>query len=383
MKVFSVVFSLALIFSGLVLSKAAIAQEALLYGIRNDFNGTRAMGMGGAFTAVADDNTAIFYNPAGLMQLTEGESNWFTKLDTDTDALQLYRDLDDARESGDNSASLQEISDLLESNYGKHYSVRSPSLGWLWARPSWGVAVIPTDISIDAGLHQSVGPQLNLRAVNDTTVAFSFNHQFRRFAYGQLAVGLTAKAIYRLEVNRQVSIIDINEDEIFAAEDAREGFTVDADLGVLWVSPWEEYQLKAGLVLRNIGSYGYLAQFSAFGEESGSPGPLFRTLDAGAAVELPGVWHFKHRFALDFRNMGHPNVNLRKAFHMGYEFNGHITSWLKGAFRFGLHQGYLSAGWTGEFAIFRLDLATFSDEVGVQGSRTENRRYMATLSFDF
>lgn len=33
--------------------------------------GARAMGMGGAFTAVADDASAVFWNPAGLAQLTD------------------------------------------------------------------------------------------------------------------------------------------------------------------------------------------------------------------------------------------------------------------------------------------------------------------------
>ena len=158
---------------------------------------------------------------------------------------------------------------------------------------------------------------------------------------------------------------------------------MDADVGVLWIAPWQNYVLSAGLVIRNIGDYGYLAQFSAIGEESGAPGKLIRRVDVGTAMEFPGVWKFNHRLALDFKNIGHPNVNLRKSFHVGYEFNGQLTSWLKGAFRFGLHQGYLTAGWTGEFAIFRLDLATFSDEVGVSGSRIENRRFMTTLSFDF
>ena len=35
--------------------------------------GTRALGMGGAFTAIADDGTAIYWNPAGLSQLDEKE----------------------------------------------------------------------------------------------------------------------------------------------------------------------------------------------------------------------------------------------------------------------------------------------------------------------
>lgn len=35
--------------------------------------GARAMGMGGAFTAVSDDATAAFWNPAGLAQLTDNQ----------------------------------------------------------------------------------------------------------------------------------------------------------------------------------------------------------------------------------------------------------------------------------------------------------------------
>ena len=35
--------------------------------------GVRAMGMGGAFAGVADDFTAMYWNPAGLAQMTNRE----------------------------------------------------------------------------------------------------------------------------------------------------------------------------------------------------------------------------------------------------------------------------------------------------------------------
>jgi hypothetical protein len=35
--------------------------------------GARAVSMGGAFTAVADDASAVFWNPAGLSQLTDNQ----------------------------------------------------------------------------------------------------------------------------------------------------------------------------------------------------------------------------------------------------------------------------------------------------------------------
>jgi len=46
--------------------------------------GARAVGMGGAFVAVADDATAIFWNPAGLSRLKSSEAiiirtNWLVE----------------------------------------------------------------------------------------------------------------------------------------------------------------------------------------------------------------------------------------------------------------------------------------------------------------
>ena len=58
----------------LLLATGAAAQEApvvLEFSFSNP--GARAMGLGGAFTALADDATAAFANPAGLVQLTRPE----------------------------------------------------------------------------------------------------------------------------------------------------------------------------------------------------------------------------------------------------------------------------------------------------------------------
>lgn len=49
----------------LLLVSTSLATTAFLDGITQEI-GTRALGMGGAFTGVADDASALFYNPAGL-----------------------------------------------------------------------------------------------------------------------------------------------------------------------------------------------------------------------------------------------------------------------------------------------------------------------------
>lgn len=56
----------------LLITQVALAQQEVTVG--NDFGvGARAMGMGGAFIAVADDSTALHWNPAGLSQIRRVE----------------------------------------------------------------------------------------------------------------------------------------------------------------------------------------------------------------------------------------------------------------------------------------------------------------------
>jgi long-subunit fatty acid transport protein len=63
-----------LLFLGLFLQGSAVAQglpTTLEFSFSNP--GARSMGFGGAFVALADDATAAFANPAGLVQLTRPE----------------------------------------------------------------------------------------------------------------------------------------------------------------------------------------------------------------------------------------------------------------------------------------------------------------------
>ncbi len=53
-----------------LLVSLAVPHPAGADGIRNPFQGAAAMGQGNAFAAQADDPTAVFYNPAGMTQLS-------------------------------------------------------------------------------------------------------------------------------------------------------------------------------------------------------------------------------------------------------------------------------------------------------------------------
>mgnify|MGYP005991348183 CR=1 FL=1 len=55
----------------LAITQTAIADE---YHYKNILIGSKAIGLGGAFTGIADDMSAVFYNPAGLAQTTLSNS---------------------------------------------------------------------------------------------------------------------------------------------------------------------------------------------------------------------------------------------------------------------------------------------------------------------
>src|SRR5512141_2601024 len=52
---------------------AQYKEDALRLGIQGYGVGARALGMGNAYTGVASDYSALFWNPAGLAQLRYGE----------------------------------------------------------------------------------------------------------------------------------------------------------------------------------------------------------------------------------------------------------------------------------------------------------------------
>lgn len=354
----------------------------MYFGIHHQFEDTRALGMGGAFTAVANDNTAIFYNPAGLSQLQEGESNWFIKADVDPEVLDFYDQIDKA---GKETDKVQGIGNVIQDNYGKTFSFRAPSVGWLWARPNWGLAVIPADVSLNMYLDRSVGPSINLFAIQDTTIAFAQSWKIRKWhKAGSFNVGVTTKLIYRVNVDEVVDIASISlNDKILKSDSAKEGMTLDADIGFLWKGPWQSYNPSASMVIRNIGDYGYFANMKMVGKGTAQPERLHRVIDFGYAMDLPSWWVWTSKVAFDVRDILHPNWNLQKGFHLGAEFMWQVASWFRGGWRGGLNQGYWTAGFTGEFGVFRLDLASYGEEVGVQDERRENRRYMMTMSLDF
>lgn len=359
------------------------------FSIHQQFVSPRALGMGNAFIAVSDDISAVLYNPAGLVRIPEPQINLsLIQAGIDSKYPQFVGDIDAAAKSND----VARMTSFLESNYGNHFSARISPLNVFWARPRWGVAIIPMDLNLEMRVAQTIGPQLQVVAHADTTVAYARAWKVHHSG-GKTSLGATAKAIYRGYLNKSVSAIELAFDSnILKTEDAAEGLALDADIGLLhspdvpssgFFSFLEYMRPTFGLVVRNVGDYGYIANFHAIEKSSIEPDRLQRRFDVGSMYELPDWWIWKTRFALDVRDIGHENWTFRKGLHMGAEFLWKIRSWWQGGWRIGVNQGYFTAGFNGDFAMFRLDVVTYAQEVGTSETPKATRIYMAKASLDF
>jgi hypothetical protein len=350
--------------------------------IHQDYMSSRAMGMGNAFTAVADDYSALLYNPAGLARLKEGEVNLELRAALDPNVLKLVKDI----QSVSKSSNVADMADLLQKSYGSHYGLRGPTIGAFWAGPGWGLAIIPVDLSLDMEIHQVAGATLDMVANQDTTIAYGRGWDVNWFEGHHISLGVTAKAIYRGYFNKSFLASELMLDStLLRPEDASEGFTVDGDIGMLWTPKWEKPWLKPtlGVTVRNVADYGFKSNFHLLDKASSQAPDLQRRVDVGTLFETPDWWIFKTRVAADIRDIGHDNWTWKKGLHLGGEFLWKVRSWWQGGWRIGVNQGYFTAGFTGVLGIFQAELATYADEVGSSQTPMANRRYMLKLALDF
>lgn len=360
------------------------------YEIHQPYVSPRALGMGNAFSTMADDYATLFYNPAGLARLREGNLNLAVTAGLDGKVQQFYEDIN---KNLDTNTSAADLATLIAANYGNHYYTRLTPVSAVYARPNWGFAIIPADLSVSLGIHQQVGPSIEVTAFNDTTLAFGFAKSVKNIGQDKLSFGMTVKPIWRAYYAQLVPAPQLATDkEIVRADLAQEGATVDGDIGALWTpAPAEKgffsffkyAKPTLGLVVRNVADYGFTIKTRYINELEQAPPNLERRVDAGTMFELPSFWVFRPRLTFDERDIGARNFTFKKGSHAGFELGWKVRSWLHGGYRVGLNQGYWTAGVSLGLGVFLLDVATWGEEVGTSAAPEENRRYMARASLDF
>jgi hypothetical protein len=221
-------------------STAAFAEAESPFFIR----GIRPLGMGGAFVAVADDENAVFYNPAGLTQRTGGQFILFDlPIDVGTDIFDFYKffnDNQDDLKNFDKLSNARQIA-LLDQINGNIVSLRPnlrlgfPNLSYL-SKPgflAYGFGIFNQE-EIGFQFNRSlIIPSISYWGNADTMLGVPVAHKFTKLPFipGSISAGATLKYIYRgkiSELNRSVLEFD-NLDPV-----VQFGSGFGADLGGLY-----------------------------------------------------------------------------------------------------------------------------------------------------
>lgn len=363
--------------------------KSLNFGIDRQYISIRALGMGNAFSAVADDHSAIFYNPAALARREDGNIHaYLIKGGGDPDYLELVDDIKAASDLPNEDDQIPAIQDVLEKNLGNTYYARLAALGGFWVRPNWGIAFLPADLTLNIQPTNIGVLSLDVDARIDSTLAFSYARDLKWFGKDHFSMGITVKAIHRISYQDVVLPVDlvVNPDP-FNTDRAGEGMTIDADIGTLYTpAAWKDawFSPTFALVVRNVGDYGFPINFGVIGKDSKEPeDSLQRTVDVGAKINVPNFWVFDPHFSFEIKDILHEKSTLTKSYHAGFEAYWKMFNWWKGHWAVGINQGHLTYGVGARLAWFQLDAVVWNEEVGTESVPKTSERYMVELSMDF
>ena len=218
-------------------AQVAFAGNSLSTKIHNQYISLRAMGMGNAYTAVADDYTLLFYNPAGFAKKKNNEIQFsIVGAGTAKDTMPFAKDVKDASDTqGDDTDKANAISAVLDKYAGKTMGGRVQAAEMFWIRKHWGFGLVPVDLSLDVTVDKQLGPTVDLNVIKDSTLAIGGGAEVNK----ELSWGVTIKGTHRLQVSEKLIAVQLaTEPDLVSADRASEGFAVDGDIGLLYSPSW-------------------------------------------------------------------------------------------------------------------------------------------------
>ena len=325
----------------------------------------RALGMGGAFTAVANDESALFYNPAGLNEVNgfAGVEILNPLLETSASSVDLYSDL-----SGLEGGDMAEVIDFLQARIGDHQHVRISLFPNVLIH-NFGVGVLVQGVG-DMEIHNPALPRADVDVRADVGVVAGAAYHLGK----GVQIGVAGKVIQRRGVSRSFFAVDIAGEEFDPLEDLvdEQDYALDAGAKIRvqewWNNVWWDPTLA--VAVQNITDLNF-----------GALGTLPQQVNVGLALH-PDLWGLQTTLAVDLVDVAGDltaDDDLAKRLYWGVE----VALPRAVTLRAGYHQRYLSAGLTADFWILKLDLATYEEELGAYAGQRGDRRYLGQVILGF
>jgi hypothetical protein len=327
------------------------------------FRGVRPLGMGNAFIAVADDENALFYNPAGLSRTERVNVGIFNPVFEISDKMiDLISDAQDA-----DLDDTGEVADLLRKYIGEHQHFSAalyPYVGFNVADVGVMVAGLGQG-TINADIRNPVWPEAHVDMISDYGVIGGAGLKIPFEKLVGLRAGAALKLISRQSLSEVYTATDLADPDFSDRldDDLVSGSGISLDLGAIYTLPFVPVvDTNVALVIQNIPEM-----------DMGDAEDIKTQFHLGVGVEKD-FKAFKLIGALDYRditgNIGEDN-DIAKRLHLGAEAK--LIKIL--AVRAGFNQGYISAGTTIDIWVVKFDFATYAEEVGAYAGQRMDRRY--------
>lgn len=319
----------------------------------------RASGMGGINIPIVSGVDAVFYNPAAL---AKGTGVYIELMD-----IALGVNGQEAIDLAQTGSSITNPSDYNQF-FGKKIWVEGQGLAGV-TLPYLGVGFLSqTRISLE--LHNPGFPQFQTYFHSDTVVAFGGAVNLGNKTY----LGATLKQVQRWGAETidlgLTTIANANSLSSIGDNFQNKGKGYGIDMAIM-----KDFDAltnpTVALTWQDIGNTSFVKTDGA-----SAPPAIQQNLSFGAGgnVDLPGLdW----AYGFEMRHLLEPEIQIGKKIHLGTEVSLPIID-----LRAGLGQGYKSFGLGANFLIFRLDAATYTEELGVYPGQTGQDRFLVGISID-
>jgi len=331
----------------------------------------RARGMGNAFTAAANDEMLLFYNPAALRSVYY---NMYEVVGFNTTTNENTINLGKSSSSFSTIGSLAGKKIYNEANLGLLSHVNSR---FGWSLFSNGL--------LDIQVRNPIIPYLETKAYVQTGLAGGMAWSFLDY---QLDLGLGVKLVQRSGIDTKLHIFD--EAIIEFTEDTKttklqKKFVSKAafapDAGVIYhFDSYHNMEPKVAFSLQNIGGLDF---------EGAGKVPMTMNIGVSTESEFNG---FDMILAADYRDLADSqgmiskgNIMTERNIKIGVEFgwqklfNGHHLI----SFRAGRNGPYNTVGWSLNLFGFKVDFAKYSEEIGGYAGELEDKRTSLQVSLIF
>lgn len=320
--------------------------------------------MGGAQIAVANDETALITNAAALGKLRDAYGTILDpEIEANSNATTTYN------RNAYNAFSLQNVKDTTNLNRNTYLHAKA-QLFPSFVVQNFGIGILGRKV-LDAQMN-TAGTGLTTFYQDDLSVLLGFN---LRLFDGRVKIGATGKIINRIEIDK---VLDPNA-TLDLATVASEGVGVGADVGIILAAPIAWIPTLSAVV-RDVGGTSFSAGSGLRLKTATRPNAIAQDIDVALAV-FPISGKTRSAFTIEYQkiNAAAAATDKLRYGHLGYELNLSDLLFL----RAGVNQRYWTAGIELASEKTQLQLTSYGEDIGVDGTPIEDRRYGFKFSFRF